>query len=651
MKGRYLIVTAVLLISVLVITLPGGSDEAVGAGGSTHPENYSQLDEETRVLIGSDYSSAMPFTEGGTDPDEMVRIKSDATGDNYIGYYSGQLFLVLTAQVWEAGNESSLPSFTVEYGSNTYEFRTARLGEGGTVAVFKLGGGLDLTMEPFVGGVYIDTNNAPLISKNYCYFETYDWAIYDESQDADDGEGEFVGSAVIKNHKVAADDPTPLTMSNGVYNIPSLNGPITVSVDKNNVTYSMTLQPRAGADPSSNTPYSLGFVNNDSYPLQVGHSDTGGRYSMLIRYTDSAGEDFSFQYDSVMNYQQSLFFNASVHDEVFVGNAATHRTALAFTNSEYSPTIVYGGYQGDPVYRYNAVAGYDSDIIVAVAPEGETYKELRLIEGEIELTSGTRMRVVDSVIGAGTDTVNLRVESEEGVFVNVASGESFTIDGNSYTAVGDGTVAYVPYNFDEDSENLHGIYLQGDQKIILGNGSLAFFDTYDNTGLVVRAVRNENSPLGSAKSLSVDSSTEPVTVSTSDTDLVIGSYLFNAEPIGLEDPVICNVTEARFEATVDGSTGEFSITSGAAGDATVLETGDRLPLPNGITYTAVSKSVFTGSGSDYVMESGQVNVTSNDTTSITIRRPDNSTFTATGISQVSLGGTDSFTATEGAGRC
>ena len=115
MKGRYLIVTAVLLLSVLVFTLPGASEDVAG-----EPASYQDLDPQTRVPIGSTYCDDMPLTEGGTDPSEMVKVRSDATGNNYIGYYEGNLYLVLDAPAWTQGQEDNLPSFSIVFRETTY---------------------------------------------------------------------------------------------------------------------------------------------------------------------------------------------------------------------------------------------------------------------------------------------------------------------------------------------------------------------------------------------------------------------------------------------------------------------------------------------------------------------------------------------------
>lgn len=627
MKGRYLIVAVVLLMSVLVLTLPGASEDVAG-----EPASYQDLDPQTRVPIGSTYCDDMPLTEGGTDPSEMVKVRSDATGNNYIGYYEGNLYLVLDAPAWTQGQEENLPSFSIVFQETTYEIRAVNLSGDSSVTVLKMGGDSSgPTVEPIAGGLYVGSSSAPVITKSYCVLTSNDRLIYDASLE------KFVGSANIKNHVVTVEEPTTLEMGNGVYGTDFTGGAITVSITENEVTYSAEMQPLIEGQPSSATGYKLGFVNITGYPLQFSHSDTSGTYSMLIHYTDTSGNDISVQCDSVENYGQNIYFNAAKPGEIYLGSAANHDTALSVNNSE-DLTLVYGG-SGDPYYRYTGATGYDSFINVATRPGTENYHELRLLHGEVVLTQGTNMRVGGTVISAVIGSVDLMVQEEEQVSLTVAPSDTFALDGRQYVAYGDGNQTYDPYNFAEASEELHGIKLDFNQKIILGNGAMAIYDADGNQGAVERAIRNETSTSSTATTVNVENTTNPITISTGNQNVILGSYL--VVDSNLTSPVMCSVIETPFVATVDNDTGEF-ITEGEIGDVTVLEAGEQLNLPGGLVYEAVSKSVFTGSDPEYVMESGQVTITSNDTTSITIRRPDNSTLTITGASQVTAGESSTF---------
>ena len=629
MKVKYLVVVAVLVLSALIVTFPAGSEVVAG-----EPAAYTDLDEQTRVLIGSDYlQQAKPLTEGGTE-ESRVNIRSDATGDNYIGYYDGSLYLVLDAPAWADGQESALPAFSLVFRENTYEIRAANLGADSSVTVIKLGSSNSgLIVEPIAGGVYVGSSSAPVISKSYCTLTSNDWLIYDATL------MKFVGSANIKGHVVAVDTPTNLEMDNGVYGTDFTNGAITVSITVNEVTYSAEMQPLIEHQPSSATGYKLSFVNITGYPLQFNQSDTSGTHSMLIHYTDSTGGDISVQCDSVENYGQNIYFDAAKPGELYLGSAANHDTALSVDNSD-DLTLVYGG-SGDPYYKYTGAAGYDSYIIVAVAPRSETYHELRLLHGDVVLTQGTNMRVGGTVIGAVIGPVDLMVQEDEEVSLTVAPSDTFALDGRQYVAYSDGSedLVYVPYNFAETSAELHGIKLSTNQKIVLGNGAMAVYDAQGNQGSIERAIRNENPTSGTATTVNVENTTNPIRVTTGDQNVIIGSYLADTN-LSLQE--MCSVAEAPFAATVDNDTGVFNVTAGAKSDVVIKEAGESLSTSAGMTYTAVSRSVFTGSDPEYILESGEVTIISDATTSITIRRPDNSTLTITGASQVTAGDPSTF---------
>ena len=626
MKVKYLVVVAVLVLSALIVTFPAGSEVVAG-----EPSAYTDLDEQTRVLIGSSYCADMPLTEGGTDPSEMVKVSSDASGNNYIGYYSGSLYLVLDAPAWADGQESALPAFSLVFRENTYEIRAANLGADSSVTVIKLGSSNSgLIVEPIAGGVYVGSSSAPVISKSYCTLTSNDWLIYDATLQ------KYVGSANIKGHVVEVSQPAKLEMENGIFGTDFTGGAVTVSQTEGDVTYTMEMQPRIGDSPSSNTSYSLSFVNITGYPLQIGHSETTGRYSMLIHYTDTTGGDFSVQYDSVQDYQQNLYFNATKQGEVFLGSSGTPTAALSITNSADTPTLVYRSGE-DTYYRYSGAAGYGSDIIVLLT-QGKNAPEL--LEGDITLASGNSIRVKETAIGAVIGSVDLSVQGGE-VQLSVATSDTFALDGRQYVASGDGNQVYVPYNYAEVSADLHGIELDAGQKIILGNGAMAFYEANGNTGTIERAIRNDSSTTSAANTVEVyNSTTDPFTVSTGDVNVFLTSYV--SQDSALASPVRCSVTKAPLTATVDNDTGEFTVTNdGTIGEVIVKEAGERLVV-SGITYTAITTSVFTGSDPNYVLESGQVSIVSNDPTSITIRRPDNSTLTVIGASQVTIGETSTF---------
>ncbi|MBQ5447979.1 MAG: hypothetical protein IIT52_03810, partial [Candidatus Methanomethylophilus sp.] len=626
MKVRYHVAAAVLVLSALIVTFPAGSEVVAG-----EPAAYTDLDEQTRVHIGSLYCADMPLTEGGTDQSEMVKVSSDASGDNYIGYYSGSLYLVLDAPAWADGQESALPAFSLVFRENTYEIRAASLGADSSVTVIKLGSSNSgLIMEPIAGGVYVGSSSAPAISKSYCTLTSNDWLIYDATLQ------KYVGSANINGHVVEVSQPAKLEMENGIFGTDFTGGAVTVSQTEGDVTYTMEMQPLIGGSPSSNTSYSLSFVNITGYPLQIGHSETTGRYSMLIRYTDTTGGDFSVQYDSVQDYEQNLYFNATEQGEVFLGSSGTPTAALSITNSADTPTLVYRSGE-DTYYRFSGAAGYDSDITVLLT-QGKNAPEL--LEGDITLSSGNSIRVKEAVIGAVIGSVDLSVQRGE-VHLTVATSDTFALDGRQYVASGDGNQVYVPYNYAEASAELHGIELDAGQKIILGNGAMAFYEANGNEGTIERAIRNDSSTTSAANTVEVyNSTTDPFTVSTGDVNVFLTSYVFQGS--ALASPVRCSVTEAPFVATVDNDNGEFNVTAGARGDVIIKEAGEELVTSAGMHYTAVSRSVFTGSDPNYVLESGQVSIVSNDPTSITIRRPDNSTLTVIGASQVTIGETSTF---------
>ncbi|MBO4502508.1 MAG: hypothetical protein J5707_02485, partial [Candidatus Methanomethylophilus sp.] len=636
MKGRYAILTAVLFLCALVYLFPGTE----GADAQVYPESYQQLD--SAILIESDYMDAdLPIAQGsGT---AVFNIKSSASGNNYIGYFDGQLFLVLDAPAWISGNEATLPEFTLRYSDNEYVFSVASLSGADSVTVISLSLGAQYylstypTFELYDGGVYLSAENPllPRVWKSYCTLETDSWVIYD--YDYTESIGTFVGSALINNHTVSVTAPSNLSMMNGIFGLDFKKGPLSVSKTEGGVTYTMEFQPLLSGSPVQDQAFTLGFVNNDDFPVQVGTSDTTGAYSLEVTCSGS-GSPFTVPFDSVSGYKLNLFFDVTNSSEVYIGSASTKNVALFMTVGEHTPALVYGSGES-PVYRYYPNTGGAGQYTVTTSPSNaESYQELRLLRGSMELRDGSNIRVGDAVVGAGEGSIIVNGGEEN--YVSVQSGGTFTIEGKVYTATA--TTDYDIYGHSLSSADLHGIMMQPSQTITLGNGALAYYDV-QTTGDITRAVRNENSSAAAAKSLTVsytDSST-PLIVRSDDTGLVIGSYLFDNNTLYSVDS--CNITEAPFQATVAIDTGEFNVTSGQTGDVKILDEGGRFTLSNGVTYTAVTKSIFTGTNPNVVMESGSVNITGGDL-SVTVRLPDNSTFTATGVSQATVGDTCSFTA-------
>jgi len=612
MKGRYLIVAAVLLLSLSLLFLPADHDESSATTQLT-PGDLTSTMELT--------DSFQSFTVGGNE----ILIKAsgpDTQGPPAtIGLYNSAVYLVADSypENYPSGDSNEI---TIQWTRNNQTeertFAVTNLGADKSTSVFMLAysGGIQVTLS--YGGVSI-----PSTFGDWFYAETTEERVSqskgfrtDSGCILDVTNMKIKGSIIDGHYRFSVDDASTFTLSNNVASF-DLTYPLTItSRDDPDKTVTLTCTAGTGSNfqLSNNTMTSMILTNAMDNECSM---------------TGVFGDGSSVTYSNYRAATLMMAFDAGDPSVIYPYQG----TAASFHREQGSPVIRIGG---------NEFGFTDSgDFSIRYENDGSE----TLLSGAVSF-SGCFVKTNEMFIGL-SDSGNISVSNTgSSVTVDAEAGSQFAMgtqfqngsltDGRVYTAQGSGTVSYNALSTDDAS--LAGVFLNTGQSIILGNGALAYLG--DLQGAADWAVRNDSSITGTACGLTVDNSADPPTISTGDSGLVFGIYRVSQN--GLQPNVSATVTGVPFSATVSGGT--VNKTAGSYSTNIVVAAGDTYNALDGSQYTAVTDSVFTEIDSVTVMISGSVSVSSQQPVTLRVMAPDGTFIDITGATAVTVGDTVGFEA-------